>query len=83
MKAISAKPLPEPEWGDGKYIHTGFGLTLSCLHSLRKKGRIRSMSTKGPGEKYGKRLYPVGSVRAYLEAQEALELEQCAQGGAH
>jgi hypothetical protein len=82
MKSLNEKPLLEPEWGDGKYIHTGFGLTPSCLHSLRKKGRIRSMSTKGPGEKYGKRLYHVGSVRAYLEAQEALEHAGAGKGGA-
>ena len=73
---MAKKPLPEPEWADEKYITTHKGLTHTPLFNLRKSGEIRSLSTKGEGQKYGKRLYHVGSVNDYLARQEARELQQ-------
>ena len=72
-----AKALPpEPEWADEKYITTHKGLTHTPLFNLRKAHEIRSLSTRAPGQKYGKRLYHVGSVNDYLARQEARELQQ-------
>mgnify|MGYP003649217733 CR=1 FL=1 len=63
-----------PEWADEKFISEIFGLTHTPLFNLRKAGKIRSLSTRGEGQKYGKRLFNVASVRAFLAAQEAREL---------
>ena len=63
----------DPEWADEKFITPRFGLTHTPLFNLRKAGKIRSLSLKGEGQKYGKRLYHVGSVREYLALQEGRE----------
>lgn len=68
-----SKNLPEPEWADEKYITPTFGLTHTPLFNLRKAGKIRSLSLKGEGQKYGKRLYHIGSVRDFLAGQEERE----------
>jgi hypothetical protein len=62
-----SKTTTEPEWSDEKFFTKTFGLGHTSLFNLRKAGKIRSLSTKGEGQKYGKRLFHVGSVRAYLE----------------
>lgn len=69
-----AKRTVHPEWAGEKYLTANFGLSHMSLFNLRKAGKIRSLSTKGEGQKYGARLFNVASVRTYLEAQEALEL---------
>tara|TARA_R110000824_G_scaffold275129_1_gene463824 strand:- start:165 stop:437 length:273 start_codon:yes stop_codon:yes gene_type:complete len=74
MSAKHYKNQTEPEWADEKYITHNFGLTHTPLFNLRKAGKIRSLSTRGEGAKYGKRLFNVASVRAFLAAQEAREL---------
>jgi hypothetical protein len=74
MNAI-AQTKQEPEWADEKFITQIFGLKHTPIFNLRKAGKIRSLSTKGEGQKYGKRLFNVASVRAYLLAQEARELQ--------
>lgn len=75
MDKVTKNKLTEPEWADErKFITPVFGLGHTTLYNLRKAGLIRSVSTKTEGQKYGKRLYNVASVRAYLEAQEAREL---------
>lgn len=43
------------------------------LFNLRKAGKIRSVSLKGDGKKYGARLYNVASIEAFLARQEDLE----------
>lgn len=62
-----------PEWADEKYITRRFGLTHMPLYNLRKAGKIRSLSLKQEGQKYGRRLFNVESVRVFLAAQEQLE----------
>ena len=64
----------EPELADEKYLHAKFGLTHTIVYNLRKAGKIRSISTKGEGQKYGKRLFSVPSVREWIAEQEAREL---------
>lgn len=74
MEAEQTKYKTEPEWADEKFVTQNFGLTHTPLFNLRKAKKIRSLSTRGAGDKYGKRLFHVGSVRDYLAAQEAREL---------
>lgn len=64
-----------PEWADEKYVTRMFGITRTPLYNLRKGGYIRSTSTRLPGKNYGKRLYHIGSIREFLESQEARELK--------
>ena len=69
---MNAKP-PPPEWADEKFITRNYGLTHTPLFNLRKAGLIRSLSLKAPGAKYGKRLYHVPSVEAFLADCEKRE----------
>lgn len=64
-----------PEWADEKFVTRHFGLTHTPLFNLRKAGKIRSCSLRGEGQKYGKRLFHIGSIREFLAAQESRELE--------
>lgn len=73
MTATQNKKEIDPEWANEKYITAKFGLGHTPLFNLRKAGKIRSLSSKGEGQKYGIRLFHVGSVRSYLASQEALE----------
>lgn len=69
--------MPQPqgaEWADEKFITRNFGLTHTPIYNLRKAGLIRSISTAGPGQKYGKRLFHVGSIREWIAAQESREV---------
>jgi hypothetical protein len=63
----------DPEWADEKFVSANFGLGHSPLYNLRKAGKIRSLSTREPGKKYGKRLFHVGSIREYLAEQERVQ----------
>lgn len=65
----------EPEWADEKQVRLLFGLTHTPLFNLRKAGKIRSLSTRGEGQSYGKRLFHVGSIREFLAQQEERERE--------
>lgn len=62
-----------PEWADEKFITRHYGLTHTPLFTLRKAGLIRSLSLKAPGAKYGKRLFNVASVEAFLASCEERE----------
>ncbi len=72
-------PPQAPEWADEKYITPTFGLGHTPLFNLRKAGLIRSISTAGPGQKYGKRLYHIGSIREWIAGQEDRQLQEVAQ----
>jgi hypothetical protein len=63
----------EPEWADEKYITRMFGITHMPLYTLRKAGKVRSVSLRLEGRNYGKRLYHIGSIREFLAVQEARE----------
>lgn len=61
------------EWAREKQITARFGLTHMILYSLRKAGRIRTVSLREGKAKQGARLYNVESVREYLADREAAE----------
>jgi hypothetical protein len=63
------------EWAREKQITAQFGLTHMILYTLRKEGKIRSVSLRSDGKKYGARVYSVPSIRSYLEEQEAKEVQ--------
>jgi hypothetical protein len=76
---MDAKPTnqtkQEVEWAREKQITAQFGLTHMILYTLRREGKIRTLSLRGEGKQYGARLYNVASIREYLAKQEAKEVE--------
>jgi uncharacterized DUF497 family protein len=64
------KQIAEPEWAREKQITSQFGLTHMILYTLRREGKIRSVSLRSEGKKQGARLYHVQSVREYLSSLE-------------
>ena len=64
---------PIAEWLREKQTTQRFALSHMILYSLRKAGKIRTVSLKGEGKQYGARLYNVASIEAYLASQESLE----------
>jgi hypothetical protein len=73
---MANKPRQKPVWADEKYITPNYGLGHTPLFNLRKAGKIRSISTKGEGQKYGKRLYHIPSIEEYFASQEAREIQE-------
>jgi hypothetical protein len=76
---MDAKPTTqtkqEVEWAREKQITAQFGLTHMILYTLRREGKIRTLSLRGEGKQYGARLYNVASIREYLAEQEAKEVK--------
>jgi hypothetical protein len=70
------QPTTDPEWAREKQITAQFALSHMILFSLRKAGKIRTVSLRSEGAKYGARLFNVASVREYLAKQEAAEPQQ-------
>ena len=70
------KHLADPEWAREKQITAQFGLSHMILFNLRKAGKIRTLSLRAEGKKYGSRLFNVASIREYIAQQERLEAEQ-------
>lgn len=62
-----------PQWADEKYVTRNYGITHTPLFNLRKSGAIRSLALRAEGAKYGKRLYSVPSIEAYLARCEMRE----------
>lgn len=71
-----AKPKHDIQWADEKTVTATRGITHTPLYNLRKSGAIRSVSLKQEGQKYGKRLYNLPSIDAFLASQEAREIEE-------
>jgi len=67
------KPQTQIEWAREKHITARFGLTHMILFTLRKDGKIRSVSLKGEGKSQGARLFNVASIEAYIASQEDRE----------
>jgi hypothetical protein len=65
--AVRVGPLTE--WTDFHGLLELFGLRRGLAYHLVDTGVIKSISLKDKGEKRGKRLFHVPSVRAYLNAQ--------------
>lgn len=68
------KTKQEPEWAREKHITAQFGLSHMILYTLRREEKIRSVSLRAEGKKYGARLYNVESIRQYLAELEAKEV---------
>lgn len=66
----------EAEWAREKQITAQFGLTHTILYTLRKEEKIRSVSLRAEGKKYGARLYNVKSIRQFLAGLEDKEVAQ-------
>ncbi len=71
-----AKPKHNIEWADEKTVTATRGITHTPLYNLRKSGVIRSVSLKQEGQKYGKRLYHLPSIDAFIASQEAREIAE-------
>lgn len=65
-----SKTKSEAEWAREKQLTAQFGLTHMILYTLRKEGKIRTISLREEGKKYGARLYNVASIRQYLASLE-------------
>jgi hypothetical protein len=74
-------PLTKPEWADEKFITRNYGITHTPLFNLRKAGAIRSVALRAEGAKYGKRLFHIPTLEAYLETCEAREAQTEAAAG--
>jgi len=69
-----AKPLAGPDdplWGDAKRAEAMYGLKRGVLNSLAEHGLIKSKSLdQGRNGKRAKRLYHLGSIQEYLDADK-------------
>ena len=76
-QAIKRKPRgpsavrvgPNTEWTDFHGLLELFGIRRSLAYHLVEIGALKSVSLKDEGEKRGKRLFHVPSVRAYLNSR--------------
>lgn len=59
----------DAEFVDAAGLQARFGIKRSLAYCLLGDGVIRSCSLRRRGQARGKRLFDVGSVRAYLAAQ--------------
>jgi hypothetical protein len=57
------------EWTDYHGLLELFGIRRSTGYHLAEEGVIKSVSLKQPGEKRGKRLFNVPSIRSFLNSQ--------------
>jgi hypothetical protein len=75
MTAKQSKTTTAPEWADEKFVTATRGITHTPLFNLRKAGKIRSLSLKVDGAKYGKRLYHIPTIDAFLASLEARDIQ--------
>lgn len=66
-------PQTPKQWAREKQITEQYGLTHMILYDLRIARKIRTVSLKQEGKKYGARLYNIASIEDFLASQEALE----------
>ena len=62
-----------PEWGDVGDLKRLFGFRESFTYELLRQGRIKTAMIRGRGNKRGKRLISLDSVRKLLEETAATE----------
>ena len=67
---------PNTETTDYLGVQELFGIRRALAYHLYETGAIKSFSLKQPGEKRGKRLFDVASIREFLNSK--LENEQSA-----
>jgi len=63
---------PLPEYVDCHGLEISFGIKPGLAYHLLGAGDIEGVSLKRRGQKRGKRLFNVASVRAFLEKQAAV-----------
>ena len=63
----------QSEWTDFHGIQLLFGIRRSYAYHLVDEGLIQSVSLKQPGEKRGKRLFNIASIRQYLNSRIGAE----------
>jgi hypothetical protein len=61
---------PEPEFVDARGLEAGWGIKRSLAYALLAEGAIEGVSLRRRGQLRGKRLFSVGSVRAFLRSQQ-------------
>lgn len=84
MKTAKPPKTTCPEWADERFVTATRGITHTPLFNLRKAGKIRSLSLKVDGAKYGKRLYHIPTIDAFLASLEERDIktEAAANAGA-
>jgi hypothetical protein len=82
MKTATHSKTTCPEWADEKFVTATRGITHTPLFNLRKAGKIRSISLRTEGAKYGKRLYHIPTIDAFLASLEDAQTEAAASGAA-
>jgi hypothetical protein len=75
MATTKQSKTATPEWADEKFVTATRGITHTPLFNLRKAGKIRSLSLKLEGAKYGKRLYHIPTIDAFLASLEARDIQ--------
>ena len=75
MTAKPTKTTTSPEWADEKFVTATRGITHTPLFNLRKAGKIRSLSLKVDGAKYGKRLYHIPTIDLFLASLEERDIQ--------
>ncbi len=70
---LQMKDHTKTKWAREKQITERYGLSHMILFNLRKAGKIRSVSLKDEGKRYGARLFNIASIEEYLASQEAAE----------
>lgn len=63
---VTALPSNDAEFLDARGIEARFGLKRSLLYRLLADGSVHGLSLRREGERSGKRLFDVESVRAFL-----------------
>jgi hypothetical protein len=69
LRPTSVLVGPLSEWTDFHGLQLLFGIRRSYAYHLVDEGLIKSVSLKQPGEKRGKRLFHVASIRRYLDSR--------------
>src|SRR5205814_10592695 len=59
----------DPEFLDAKGVQARFSIRRSLLYELHNGGHVKSVSLRRRGQSRGKRLFSVGSIRAFLRDQ--------------
>jgi hypothetical protein len=59
----------DPEFLDARGVEARFSIRRSLLYELHSGGDIQSVSLRRRGQSRGKRLFSVGSIRAFLRQQ--------------
>ncbi len=62
--------VQEQEYATYREVKARFAMNRFMLYSLAREGKIKSVSLRRPGKRWGIRLFHVPSVREFLESLE-------------